>query len=295
MTRDEEKNIILKAQKGDIAAFEKLVSANEAFVYNLAFRTLRNEQDAQDAAQEVFIKVWTSLSSFRGDSKFSVWLYRITNNVCTDILRRRKNDVVSLFTEDETGEATYTCSLCSHSYTVELPKKVSEITNEQSDATLSVPAGSNAYVPDGTVFEVVELPAEEVPERVLGEIALEAEGSVKPLAMYDLAMLLDGAEIQPDGKVIITLPPLQYDHGYDKLIVVYIAPDGSYEECPTTQNEDGTVSFETTHFSKYAVIGISEEQKVNTGAVVGIIIGAVLILGCGGFFGYHFIIRKKKA
>ena len=104
MTRDEEKNIILKAQKGDIAAFEKLVSANETFVYNLAFRTLRNEQDAQDAAQEVFIKVWTSLSSFRGDSKFSVWLYRITNNVCTDILRRRKNDVVSLFTEDESGE-----------------------------------------------------------------------------------------------------------------------------------------------------------------------------------------------
>ncbi len=103
MNRDEEKNIILKAQKGDIAAFEKLVSANEAFVYNLAMRTLGNEQDAQDAAQEVFIKVWTSLSSFRGESKLSVWLYRVTSNVCTDILRRRRNDTISLFTENDEG------------------------------------------------------------------------------------------------------------------------------------------------------------------------------------------------
>lgn len=103
MTRDEEKNTILKAQKGDIAAFEKLVSANEAFVYNLALRTLGNGQDAQDAAQEVFIKVWTSLSSFRGESKLSVWLYRITSNVCTDILRRRKTDTVSLTIEDDEG------------------------------------------------------------------------------------------------------------------------------------------------------------------------------------------------
>lgn len=103
MNRDEEKNIILKAQKGDIAAFEKLVSANEGFVYNLALRTLGNEQDAQDAAQDVFIKVWTSLASFRGDSKLSVWLYRVTSNVCTDILRRRRADTVSLTLEDENG------------------------------------------------------------------------------------------------------------------------------------------------------------------------------------------------
>ncbi len=103
MKLDEEKLIIKKAQRGDMAAFETLVSANEAFVYNLALRTLRSEQDAQDASQEVFIKVWTSLGSFRGDSKFSVWLYRITGNVCTDILRRRRNDIVSLTMDDGEG------------------------------------------------------------------------------------------------------------------------------------------------------------------------------------------------
>ncbi len=104
MTRDEEKILIKKAQRGDSGAFEVLVRAHEGFVYNLALRSLNSEQDAQDAAQEVFIKAWTSLGSFRGDSKFSVWLYRITGNVCTDMLRRRNLNTVSLTMDDSDGE-----------------------------------------------------------------------------------------------------------------------------------------------------------------------------------------------
>ena len=72
-----------------MAAFETLVQQHERLVYNLALRTLGNDADAQDAAQEAFIKAWTGLGSFRGDSKFSVWLYRLTNNVCLDMLRKR--------------------------------------------------------------------------------------------------------------------------------------------------------------------------------------------------------------
>lgn len=106
MTREEEIKIIRKAQKGDTSAFEELVLAHEAFVYNLALRSLRSQEDAQDAAQEVFIKAWTSLGSFRGDSKFSVWLYRITGNVCTDILRKRKGEVISLTFTDGDGSDT---------------------------------------------------------------------------------------------------------------------------------------------------------------------------------------------
>jgi len=103
VTRDEEKILIKKAQKGDSSAFESLVSAHEGFVYNLALRTLRSPHDAEDAAQEVFIKAWTSLGSFRGDSKFSVWLYRICGNVCTDMLRK-SSDTLSLTVSDEEGE-----------------------------------------------------------------------------------------------------------------------------------------------------------------------------------------------
>lgn len=105
MTRDEEKNLIKKAQKGDTAAFESLVTAHEGFVYNLALRTLRSGHDAEDAAQEVFIKAWTAIGSFRGDSKFSVWLYRICGNVCTDMLRRRR-DELSLTLDDGDGGDT---------------------------------------------------------------------------------------------------------------------------------------------------------------------------------------------
>jgi len=103
LTNEEERALLLRAQKGDSAAFEDIVRANEAVVYRLALRQLGNREDAEDAAQEVFLKAYTGLASFRGDSKLSVWLYRITSNVCTDMLRRRR-ETVSLSQENEEGE-----------------------------------------------------------------------------------------------------------------------------------------------------------------------------------------------
>ena len=66
-------------------------------------------------------------------------------------------------------------------------------------------------------------------------------------------------------------------------MVVYIAPDGSVEECETTVNEDGTITFETTHFSTYAVIGIEGEGGLSVGAIIGIILGSIAVLGIAGF------------
>ncbi|MBO5946171.1 MAG: hypothetical protein J6Q69_06130, partial [Clostridia bacterium] len=196
-------------------------------------------------------------------------------------------------TETEVGEATYTCTLCSHSYTEELPKKIAQITGDVVGTVLNVPTGSNAYIPEGTVFDVVEQPVEQVPEQVLGEIAVTADGAAKPLGMYDLSLLLDGAKIQPDGTVEVTLPAPDLAAEYDKIIVVYIAPDGSYEECKTTVNEDGTITFETDHFSQYAVIGITEDAGLGTGAIIAIIIGSVAVVGIGGFALFWFVIKKK--
>lgn len=104
MSRDEELTLIKKAKSGDIAAFEEIVRQHEKLVYNLALRTLGNEHDAQDAAQEAFIKAWTGLADFRGDSKLSVWLYRLTNNICLDMLRRRKSSPASLTQADDSGD-----------------------------------------------------------------------------------------------------------------------------------------------------------------------------------------------
>ncbi|MBR2321695.1 MAG: hypothetical protein IKA57_06125 [Clostridia bacterium] len=196
-------------------------------------------------------------------------------------------------TATEVGEVTYTCSLCSHFYTEELPKKMVQVSGDVVGTVLNVPAGSNAYIPEGTVFDVVEMPTEQVPEQVLGEIAVTAEGAAKPLGMFDLSLLLEGAKIQPDGKVEITLPAPDLAAEYDEIIVVYIAPDGSYEECKTTVNEDGTITFETDHFSQYAIIGITEDAGLGTGAIVGIVVGSVVVLGLGGFALVWFVIKKK--
>ena len=101
MTKDEEKGYIERVLAGDESAYEPLVTENQTKVYRLALRILKNEADAEDAAQEAFLKAYTSLADFRGDSRFSVWLYRLTNNICIDMLRKNKRAViVSLQTEE---------------------------------------------------------------------------------------------------------------------------------------------------------------------------------------------------
>ncbi len=105
MTREQELAVIQRVQRGDVNAFESLVTAYEKNVYNLALRMTGSPEDAEDMAQEAFIKAYNSLPSFRGDSKFSVWLYRIVSNVCLDFLRKKnRRSTVSLSAEDDDGE-----------------------------------------------------------------------------------------------------------------------------------------------------------------------------------------------
>ncbi len=105
MTREQEAAVIQSVLDGDVNAFETLVKEYEKNVYNLALRMTGNSEDAADMSQEAFIKAYNSLSSFRGDSKFSVWLYRIVSNVCLDYLRSRtRKPTVSLSTENDDGE-----------------------------------------------------------------------------------------------------------------------------------------------------------------------------------------------
>ncbi len=105
MTREEEQAIVRRVQDGDVNAFGDLVAAYEKNVYNLALRMTGSAQDAEDMAQEAFLKAYSSLAGFRGESKFSVWLYRIVSNVCLDFLRKKgKRQTVSLSAEDDDGE-----------------------------------------------------------------------------------------------------------------------------------------------------------------------------------------------
>lgn len=105
MTREEEQRCIARTLKGDAEAFAPLVRAYEPGIYGLCFRMARNTEDAQDLTQEIFLRAYRALGGFRGESRFSVWLYRLGHNVCLDFLRRRKRQwEVSLTQTDEDGQ-----------------------------------------------------------------------------------------------------------------------------------------------------------------------------------------------
>ncbi|MBR5093548.1 MAG: sigma-70 family RNA polymerase sigma factor [Oscillospiraceae bacterium] len=106
MTKEQELTIIRRVQHGDTEAFSLLVAEYERNVFNVALQMVGDREDAQDMAQEAFLKAYTSLSTFRGDSRFSSWLYRIVANVCLDFKRHQgRRPSNSLTVEDDDGAA----------------------------------------------------------------------------------------------------------------------------------------------------------------------------------------------
>ena len=138
MTEVSEKKIIEKVLGGDANAFEELVLKYEKTVYNLALRMVGDRDDASDMTQEAFIKAYGSLSSFRGDSKFSVWIYRIATNVCLDFLRSksRKQQVSLTVSDDDDEDAQLDIPDPSSAPEQQLIKKISMQSVEEGLKTL---------------------------------------------------------------------------------------------------------------------------------------------------------------
>ncbi len=86
----DEKKIISDCLDGDAASYRLLVNKYQHFAYTLAVRITKNAEDAEEVTQDAFVKAYTSLSGFKGESKFSTWLYKIVLNLSMSKVRRKK-------------------------------------------------------------------------------------------------------------------------------------------------------------------------------------------------------------
>jgi RNA polymerase sigma-70 factor, ECF subfamily len=96
----EERQLVKKAKDGDTQAFGELVMTHQVFAYNLALRALGNPEEAQDATQEAFLKVWQALPGFREEAQFRTWLYRIVVNQCYNRRPVLKREAAAITIED---------------------------------------------------------------------------------------------------------------------------------------------------------------------------------------------------
>jgi RNA polymerase sigma-70 factor (ECF subfamily) len=88
--REEDRAAVEACRRGDREAFDRLVERYQREVYRLCYRYLNNHEDANDAAQDAFLRAYRAIGSFRGDSAFSTWLYRIAVNTCLNFRAARK-------------------------------------------------------------------------------------------------------------------------------------------------------------------------------------------------------------
>lgn len=93
-------DLVRQAQSGDTHAFDQIVTRYRGKVFGMCYQLIQNEQDAWDLAQDSFVKAWRALPSFKGDSSFYTWIYRIAHNTCYDWLRKRKIESAGEFNDE---------------------------------------------------------------------------------------------------------------------------------------------------------------------------------------------------
>jgi RNA polymerase sigma-70 factor (ECF subfamily) len=99
MTRTDEE-LVARAQGGDVESFNQLIVRWERPIYALAYRVIGREEDARDVCQDAFLRAYRALPGFKGQAKFSSWLYRIALNLCRDWIRRQRRAPVQQLPED---------------------------------------------------------------------------------------------------------------------------------------------------------------------------------------------------
>lgn len=100
MTHIEDQHYIDLVVKGNSNAFATLVDRYKDMVYTLALKMMNNKEEAEEIAQDSFIKIYNALNKFKGESKFSTWIYKVTYNTCLDALKKKKKQNNVSYIED---------------------------------------------------------------------------------------------------------------------------------------------------------------------------------------------------
>jgi len=100
MSNQSDLDYINKIVDGDTSAFAILVDRYKDLVFTLAYKMLKNREEAEEIAQDTFIKIYKSVGKFKGDSKFSTWVYKVTYNTCLDYLKKKKRGINITYIED---------------------------------------------------------------------------------------------------------------------------------------------------------------------------------------------------
>lgn len=101
----QEQEFIKELKAGSEKAFSRLISENQTKVYRIALSIVKNHSDAEDIAQEVFIRIYTSISSFKGNSSLATWIYKITYNRSLDFLKKNNKKMKTTKTLDDPEDA----------------------------------------------------------------------------------------------------------------------------------------------------------------------------------------------
>lgn len=136
----DEKKLCKDAANGDVASFEALIKPHQTTIFNIAYRICENRNDAEDIAQDALVKAFCSISEFKGESKFSTWLYRIATNTALDAVKRRKRHMTeSLDSKIHTDDGEITLDIPSSEPSPETRAESKEIKIEVQRALNRLP------------------------------------------------------------------------------------------------------------------------------------------------------------
>ena len=102
--QDADQLLVARYLDGDLVAFDELMTRHERQIYRLCYRFVRNHEDAMDLTQDVFVKAFEKLPSFRGDARFKTWLYRVAVNHCLNHVKKHSQNFVEVTEEDRARE-----------------------------------------------------------------------------------------------------------------------------------------------------------------------------------------------